>query len=873
MGAWRTLKVVAGPLAVRHLAAQGRAAAVTVFALACGVGAALATQLLYGSVIGSHEETLRRFAGRAALQVTNGTSGVAEELADVIARVPGVRAAAPSVEGFVSVAPGTCEAAAGAFEAERLYLYGIDLLADREVRDYDSDAGGVVEDPLVFLASPDSVALTADFARERGIGIGDAVCMRTPSGPAALTVRALLGRQRGPASALDGRLAVVDLSVAQDLLGMAGRVSTIALTTTPAADVETVRRAVGGLVDGHGVVEPPRSRAAAFGRLLTNYRFGLLVAATLAMLVALAFVSGTASFAVAARRRELGLLRVIGLRRGEVAAVVVVETAALAATSAVLGVGLGIALARLLLADFGAGAAVLYGAGGAATLRLDAMSVVASAVMGMVLPLVAIVGPLRRAADVPPLAAIVTAATDGWKAPSYRRSATAGIALAFAAWATWLMRAALPIPVGVAGTAAMVGAAVGAALCVPAIVHRLLALADRHASRRGRGLVLLACRGLHADVRAIAVTCAALFLGLAGGLGVATWIASLDATVRAAFDTAFLNVDAVVSAGDAPYGADAVSMPPSVAAGIAALPGVAFADAVRVETAAFEDGKIQIVASDTTLQRAGRRRFFMVEGDAGAAAAALAAGSGVLVNRTFARRFGRRPGDLLTLGTPSGPLRVRIAGIHLDLTPGDLGIVRLDRGLYRRWWRDDGATAVEVSLRRPEDRAHVIEAIRSAWGRRHALVVLTLAEVRAEYGALLGRLSGLVSPLLCVALASAAIGTVAGRAASILARRRSSAVLRALGMTRRQLAGLFAMESGAIAAVAVGTAIVAGAALGRLQVAILLRGMIGMSVVHAYPHGLAWLGGAVLVVASGGTGWLVGHRTGRAAPCEALRWE
>ena len=869
----RVLTRVAGPLAMRHLRAHRRVAAVTVFALACGVGATLATQLLYGSVVGSYEETLRRFAGRAALHVTNGTSGIAEEMVDVVAGVPGVRTVAPTVEGFVTMRRGAdCDRPAAA-EGDRVYLYGIDLLADREARDYDAGGDAVVEDPLVFLASPDSVALTATLGGEWRTGLDDSVCVAAPGGNAPLTVSALLGRQRGPASALDGRLAVVDLSVAQELLGMPGRVSTIAIVTAADADAEEVARNVGARIDGYGSVEAPRTRAAVFGRLLANYRSGLAVAAALAMLVALAFLAGIASLAVAVRQRELGLLRVIGLRRREVVAIVVVEFLGVAAAASAVGVVIGIGLARAMLAQFDAGADALYGGGGHAALRLAPVPMLASVVLGMVLPLGAIAVPLRRVAQVPPLAALALDGIADRRAPRYGVLAAGGIATACIAIGLWAARGVLGIPVGLAGGLAMVGTAAAAALCVPSLVGCVLARADRRASAAGRGLALLACRALRADTRVIAVTCAALLLALAGGIGVSAWIASLDATLGEAFDTAFMNVDAVVSAGDMPYGTGAIPMPPAIVAGIAGLPGVAFADAVRVDTVAFEDARIQIVASDTTLHRAGRRRFFMVDGDAAAAAAEMAAGSAVVVNRSFARRFDRRPGDLLTLATPTGPLRVRIAGIHLDLTPGDLGIVRLDRAVYRRWWRDEGATAIEVSVRRPDDGPRVIDAIRSRWGTSHRLVVLTLAEVRDVYRAMLGRLAMLVYPIVAVALVTAGAGAIAGRATSMLARRRATAVLRALGMTRGQLARLFAMEAVAIALIAAGAAVVVGAILGRLQVAVLLQGMLGMSIVHAYPHGIAWLGSAALVAASAATGWIFGRRTGRLTPCAALRWE
>ena len=86
----------------RHVLRRGLAAGVTVVGLACGVGAIAASQMLYGAVLSAYETTIRGFAGRAALQVTNGDSGVAEELADELRRVPGVQAVLASAEGWVA---------------------------------------------------------------------------------------------------------------------------------------------------------------------------------------------------------------------------------------------------------------------------------------------------------------------------------------------------------------------------------------------------------------------------------------------------------------------------------------------------------------------------------------------------------------------------------------------------------------------------------------------------------------------------------------------------------------------------------------------------------------------------------------------------
>ena len=305
MRAWRTLTAALLPLALRHLSTHRAAATIAGLAIATAVATLVATQLLYEGVVTAYEDVTRDFAGRAALQVTNGESGVPEELTAEIRRIHGVHAVAASVEGFVGAAD---------LAGERLYLYGIDLLADQDVRSY-AAGKAVVPDPLVFLASPDSVAVTTTFMRDHQLRLDDPLRLLTPAGTSAFTIRAALGPQSGPASAFDGRIAIVDLSVAQELLGLIGRVSQLAVTIDAAADPTAVERAVTARVGARGVVERPKSRVAAFARLLRNYRYGLLLAATVAAVVAVYFVFTLATIAVEERRHEIGLLRTVGMSR------------------------------------------------------------------------------------------------------------------------------------------------------------------------------------------------------------------------------------------------------------------------------------------------------------------------------------------------------------------------------------------------------------------------------------------------------------------------------------------------------------------------------------------------------------------------------
>ena len=852
----RVLTSVLLPLAVRHVSHRALVVGVAVVGLACGVAALAATRLLHRSVVDSYEATVRRFAGNADLEVGNGDSGVPEDLIDEVRSVAGVRAVVASVEGFVTVPD---------FPGERLYLFGIDLLADQDVRDYGAGAAAVVSDPMVFLAAADSVALTDQFVRRCALALHDRIRVLTPSGTAELTVRAVLGRQAGPASALDGRLAVVDLSIAQSLMQLDDRVSRLAIEVETGADRNEVGRRVAAVVGSRGVVEPPRARVATFARLLAGYGNAIVAAAMVAMLVALHFVANLATIAVEERRREMALLRAVGAPSGFVATLVTGEMLIVALCASAIGVPLGVGLARLLLARFSAGVSALYGDVGPATLHVDAMALAGTAALGVLATLIATLVPVRRALSILPVEALRAQADAGPRLS--RGAARAGFSILVATLALWFFRGRLPVSDGAAGMVTVIGVLVGVAIALPAIARVFAAALERLVCRRGEVALLLMARWVREERRPFAVTCAAMTFGLAGSIAVATWISSLDATLHEAFDAVFGHVDLVVSSGADPLAAEAVRMPAAIRDELAAWPEVAFVDAVRLDTVSFADSRAAIVSRDATAYVEGRRTLFMIEGDAETAASRLRAGTGVVINSTFAHRFGRHPGDVLEMATPGGLLRLPIVGIHLELAPGDLGVIELDRAVYRRWWRDDSVSLVEIGLRRSGDRSRVVSAIRARWGAKHALVVFTTEELLRTYEAMLRRLAGLVAPVLAVAIVCALTGIVSASTAAVLVRRRTYAMLRAVGCSGREVTRATVLELVAIASLAVSGALLIAPALGWLQVEVMLRGMLGLAVDYAFPIRLAAASaGAVLSIAM-----LTGFVLGRAAVRTPIR--
>jgi putative ABC transport system permease protein len=106
-----------------------------------------------------------------------------------------------------------------------------------------------------------------------------------------------------------------------------------------------------------------------------------------------------------------------------------------------------------------------------------------------------------------------------------------------------------------------------------------------------------------------------------------------------------------------------------------------------------------------------------------------------------------------------------------------------------------------------------------------------------------------------------------------LVRRRATAVLRAVGITRGELARILACELGVVGVLAAAAAAVVGSVLGWVQVEVLLRGMLGMAVLYSYPRRVACWGGIAIIVLTAAVGWLLGQRAGRAPLGAALHCE
>jgi putative ABC transport system permease protein len=535
---------------------------------------------------------------------------------------------------------------------------------------------------------------------------------------------------------------------------------------------------------------------------------------------------------VVERVRELGLLRAAGATRRQITSFILVQATAIGVLGTVIGIALGALLAAGMSAWLRTVGDVELG-GPVLTLR----DVVVALAIGLVVTLAAALEPARRAARIPPVEALKSRL----ELPTARR---AHLRWLIAVFAVVGLVGVLVWP-RVSGDGSVLRAVIVyaallvATLLVPFLLPALARLAGLLFVPLTRLEERLARASVLRDRSRSALTVGALTVGLAmivalGGVAgharaaASAWIADVvpgDLVVTSIF----------------PRSADE-----GLAEDLGALSGIQrlspFAtfdvaiDGVRADGAAM---------SGADLEADGRLRF--VAGDRAAALAALDAGGAAVVPASLATRLGRTVGDTLRLTAADGSaLTLRIAAIAERTLPGTAG-----ESVVVGWPDAErlGAAGIDAFAVRFTPTATAAQRDRLATeARAMALEPVPLDRIQGAIGDALDRVFGLFDALALVAVIVAALGIVNTLTMNVLERVREIGVLRAAGMTRRQVWRSVVVEAGITGLVGAACGVVTGLVVGALMV-VLAGGRVDVAV--AVPWlviGLAVVGGVALAM-------------------------
>src|SRR5712691_10403186 len=312
----------------------------TLAGIVLGVGVFVAMHTANRSLFAAFDRTVDQIAGSTQLQVSAGEFGFGESILERVQSVPEVGIAVPVIEATVETKiPGQGS----------ILVLGIDMTGDRNVRDYElKDADdAIIDDPLVFLAQPDSLMITKEFAERNKLSVNSTVPLVTIDGEKQFTVRGIM-TSTGMAQAFGGNLAVMDIYAAQQVLGRGRRFDRIDLRARAGVSVEECQEAVRKSLGPGLEVEPPSARGRHFEALLQSYSKSMTISSLFALIVGMFIIYNSFAIAVTQRRSEIGILRALGATRTQIQKLFLLESIVAGILGSTLGAIVGITAASVI---------------------------------------------------------------------------------------------------------------------------------------------------------------------------------------------------------------------------------------------------------------------------------------------------------------------------------------------------------------------------------------------------------------------------------------------------------------------------------------------------------------------------------------------
>src|SRR5436190_6842073 len=335
------LRLISWPYFRRHVLRTMLTVAGIVLGVALFVGMHTANQ----SVLAAFSSTVDRIAGKTELQVTAGETGFGEDVLERVQTASTVRVAVPVIEAVVDT---------NVKSQGNLLVLGVDMTGDRSLRDYDLASGddAVVDDPLVFLAQPDSLILTKEFADKNHFAVNSTITLGTVLGDKAFTVRGIM-KSSGLSSAFGGNLAIMDIYAAQKMFGRGRTFDRIDIGVKEGRTIAETQSELRQLLGPGFQVDPPSGRGQQFEAMTAAYSMMVNISSLFALFIGMFIIYNAFAIAVTQRRSEIGILRALGATRGQIRSLFLGESAVAGLVGSLGGLAFGLVIARGIAATIG----------------------------------------------------------------------------------------------------------------------------------------------------------------------------------------------------------------------------------------------------------------------------------------------------------------------------------------------------------------------------------------------------------------------------------------------------------------------------------------------------------------------------------------
>ena len=805
-------------------------------AIAVGVALGFAVHLVNRSALEEFGRAIQTVNGEADLQVHAATSaGFDEQLYPKLSRLPGVAAASPVVELTARAGPGAGDA---------FTLLGLDVL--RAAAATPSLVGdGIGGSAVGGAGSPfddQAVQLSPAALRALGRRRGDSVVLSAAGRSATFHIAGTV-----PNVGEDQRLGVVDIAAAQWRFGQLGRLQRIDLRLAPGADRATVEAGIRTVLPPDAEIVTGQSQTRRSDSLSRAYRVNLEMLAMVALLTGGFLVYSAQSLSATLRGPQFALLRVLGLTRRALLIQLFVEGALVGLIGATAGIGLGLGLAELALRLFGGDLGGGYFAGSRPRLVFDPAAAGVFLGLGLLVALAGSVLPALQAGRAQP--AVALKAAGDVVDPRHRLSPLPALVLLATGGLAALAPPLWELPLfGYAAIALMLAGGVAA---MPWLARVLLGPLRRIAGRSPAATLALD-RIWGASGQASIALCgmlASVSLMVAMAVMVASFRGSVvDWLTQVLPSDVYLRLDSAGGGG----------LDPDQQRRLAAVPGVARIAFRKTVLLRLDPDRPPVALTVSHIDPAHPERTLPIMAQTHRPTEGAAP---VWISEPMARLYGRHIGDRLLLPLAGRPSAVVVQGIWRDYAR-QFGAIAIAGADYTRLTGDANRTdaAVDITLGAALPPALAAQAS-----------FAQPKQIRALALGVFDRSFAVTYALEAIAILVGLTGVAATFSAQTLARTKEFGMLRHIGVLRRQILLMLAIEGALLGAVGVAAGLSLGVAMSQVLIQVVNPQSFHWTMQTRLPLGLFVSLAAALVIASAGTAVLSGRSATSAGAVRAVR--
>jgi putative ABC transport system permease protein len=831
-----------------------------ILGIALGVAIIVAVDLARASAKAAFEHSTEAVVGKATHRIIGGPEGLHESLYVQLRVREDVRPLAPVIEGHATLPT---------LPGETLQLLGIDPFAEASFRDYwealrvDANSGIDVGD---LVAMPGAVAVSEATRERLGLKPGSTFTIRIGRVERSVQLLGVIkpAQTKMEGSALDDLL-FTDIATAQELLAMQGRLSHIDLIIPEGVDEEAQVKRLKALLPPGADLIPAGNRSQALAQMTRAFHANLIASSLLALLVGAFLIYNTMSFVVVQQRPLIGTLRTLGVTRRQVFRGILGQAMIIGAIGTAvglaLGMGLGPGLTRLVTRTIND----IYFTLTVRQLSLDPFILAKGIILGVAATLAAALMPAHEATSVTPRQALTRSQLESKVSHGLLGAAFAGVVMlalggGIILWSGKSM---------VFGFIALFAVIFGCALLTPLTTVGSITLLRPLVGRWFGVLGQLSSRAVTAALSRTAVAIAALMIAIAAIVSIGLMIASFRIAVVDWLQNV-LRADMYISLPGPRSAAPVSTIDPELARRLAGAPGVAAVSTGRWLEIELQNSLIKLIVYAMAPNSHAAFRF--KEGDPARIWPTFEHGGAVLISEAYAYHHGLHPGATLRLRTDQGTRDFPIAGVYYEYS-SDQGVIAMSRRTFERYWNDRRLTSLGIYAAPGVDDATLRATVQRLIEPEQALVISSSRSIREASMKIFDRSFAITEVLRLLAALIAFVGIVSALMALQLERTRELGVLRAIGVTPRQLWRLVMVETGLMGLIAGLLALPVGTATAALLILVLNQRSFGWSMDLQISPEILLQGLALAIAAALLAGIYPALKMARTSPAEALRTE